>query len=392
MLLQRCKQAVDPIGMKRKEHKYGVIVGRVINLPQHVRDQFDSLLLLALYNVKHCKPAGGVCRMFTGIHQETGEQYDEQTLRHELELLRQGVEIEMPDDDNGGVKDVILECHFLGLCADLLGAAGAGPWPECFQAKHPCYDCWWHSKCFCAYVPAHASEQRRKGAHEPGCKSCAPRTEAETLGLIKTIATTQFNSKKAREAAMTDSGIRKLHSAIQYLPGANMEYDLRKDTMHLFLRGITPHEGLWMINGFVQDGEFTWEELNIARKKLTVPRGHKIPELYPPKSDGKPLKSQSLCLTGSGVLHFAVNRCAARLSLQHPLQHLLQRCNVCCNVATSAVTCIALTHHGATWCLQHCFYWPAPLCESTDASEVALVESACALIVLLHAKLLRRRR
>ena len=63
-----------------------------------------------------------------------------------------------------------------------------------------------------------------------------------------------------------------------------------------------------MINSFVKMGEFSWKELNEERRKLTLPKGHKIPELYKPKSDGKALSAKSLLLNGSGILHFVVNR------------------------------------------------------------------------------------
>ena len=323
-------QAVNPIGSKRKDHKYGVLLGRIINFPKHLRDAFDSLLLLGLYNVKHAKRAGGVCRMLAGVHQETGEKYDEFSFARELDQLRVGHPIEIPDDVNGGTMTVLLEVHFIGLCADLLGAAGCGPWTECFRAQHPCLDCWWHSSCFCAYLPANSSEARRKGAHHADCKRLAPRTDEETLRIISTIKDTQFSSKAARATAMRQGGVYKLHSALQYIAGARLSEDARKDIMHLLLRGITAHELLWIIDAFVkvrcnvrcntrcnssnntcclkQDGEFTWDELNDMRKKLTLLKGHKIPELYAPKSDGKAMSSKSICLNGSGVLHTAVNR------------------------------------------------------------------------------------
>ena len=78
--------------------------------------------------------------------------------------------------------------------------------------------------------------------------------------------------------------------------------------MHLFLRGISAHEGLWMIDGFVKEGEFDWKELNEERQKLKLPKGHKIPELHAPPADGKSLAAKSLCLNGSAILHFVVNR------------------------------------------------------------------------------------
>ena len=71
-----------------------------------------------------------------------GERFHEISMASELKLLASGVDIMIPDDLAGGVIPIKLEVHFLGLCADLLGAAGCGPWVECFRAQHPCLDCW----------------------------------------------------------------------------------------------------------------------------------------------------------------------------------------------------------------------------------------------------------
>ena len=163
-------QATNPIGVKRKDHKYGVVVLRILNLPPHIRDTFNNLLLLGIYSTKWAKTRGGVCRMLCDVHDQTGVQEDGVSLRSEMELLLKGVPMEIPDDVRGGKLKIILEVGWMGLCADLLGAAGAGPWPECFQAQHPCYDCWWHSSCFCAYLPLNSRESRRKQAHDPQCR------------------------------------------------------------------------------------------------------------------------------------------------------------------------------------------------------------------------------
>lgn len=294
--------------------------------------------------------------MFAGVDDKSGKRFDEFSFARELEELLQGREFEMPDDVNGGMMTAILEVHFQGICADLLGAAGVGPWTECFRSQHPCYDCWWHSKCFCAYVPTNATERRRKGTHAPECKCSQPRTEAETLGDMARIDGTTYRSKAARTKDLRVSGISKVRCALHYIPGANLETDTRKDTMHLFLRGITAHEALWMIDRFVKAGEFTWADLNEARKNLKVPRGHKIPELVPPKSDGKKLKAQAICLNGSGVLHFAVNRCVATVL------------HVCCN-RVAALHGAATTRSIAEVSLSVCLPRVPQYCSSRATAE-----------------------
>ena len=172
---------------RRKDHNYEVLLGRIINFPAHLRDSFDALLLLALFSKKHAKPQGGVCRMLTGVDGGTGQAHKEITLASEMLQLRHGVKMEIPDDVNGGLVTIIVEAHFQGLEGDLLGVAGYGPWPECFQAQHPCLDCWWHRNCACAFLPLNASEGRRKITHKPGCSGMSEpplRTDAEQRSAL----------------------------------------------------------------------------------------------------------------------------------------------------------------------------------------------------------------
>ena len=134
MLLQPCNtgccnlatQASNPIGLKRKEHKYGVLLGRIINLPKHIRDAYNGLLLLGLYSMKHVKDYGGITRMIAGVHQETGEVFDEISFVAEMNALLQGVDAEIPDDINGGMMPITLEVVSLDIaliCSDALALA-----------------------------------------------------------------------------------------------------------------------------------------------------------------------------------------------------------------------------------------------------------------------------
>ena len=242
-------QAVNPIGTRRKDHMYEVVVARIINFPAYLRDSFDALLLLALFSKKHAKNKGGVCRMLSGVDADTGEAHSEVTVCSELLQLLRGVKIMIPDDIRGGLVPVIMEAHFQGLEGDLLGLAGYGPWPECFQANHPCQDCMWHRNCPCAFLPFNASEPRRKISHSPSCsRMWEPplRTDAEQRSQLLELQPTKFTNKKKRADSMRDSGFGKVFSVLQYVPGANLSTDAKKDVMHLFLRGLTSHEAFWV--------------------------------------------------------------------------------------------------------------------------------------------------
>ena len=287
--------------------------------------------------------------------------------------------------------------------------AGIGNYPECFQAQHPCKDCWWHSKCFCAHLPAGSCENRRKGAHAAGCKSCAPRTDAELEQQLSVMRGSAFSSlsKTAKTAWKRDNGLARWrpstrlcsevcsdvcsegcsegcsklcscqyvetphippaarhpsqrhtsrppapfrlaaalppvfsrpcvrprtlptprahraliarrrrgcrpHAAINYLPGASAETDLKPDIMHIFMNGISRHEGQYMMDDVTGNTDVTWDAVNVARKNinLSLPPSHRVPELYPPKaSDGKSKASRHLTLNASAMLHLIINRC-----------------------------------------------------------------------------------
>ena len=60
-------QWAKPIGTKRKLHKYGVVLGRVINFPKTIRNNRNHLLVLGVYNTRFAKAHGGVCRMISGV-------------------------------------------------------------------------------------------------------------------------------------------------------------------------------------------------------------------------------------------------------------------------------------------------------------------------------------
>lgn len=269
--------------------------------------------------------------MLCDVHGETGVVECGISLRSELELLLKGVTLEIPDDVKGGKKNIILEVGWLGLCCDLLGAAGAGPWPECFQAQHPCLDCWWHSSCFCAYLPEGCRESRRKNTHSPGCRGQpdVARTHEETEADIMRLQQTKFTSKKERACAFKNAGIARLYSVLQNLPEGNLEQDAHKDIMHLFFNGISRHEGLWVITDLVSAGCVTWDLLNATRKRMSLPRSHRIPHLEAPKSDGKALPQRALVMNAGAVMHFVVNRravshlppCEHKCST-HPLLHI----------------------------------------------------------------------
>eukprot|EP00966_Prymnesium_polylepis_P198708 4605548-Prymnesium_polylepis.1 len=47
--------------------------------------------------------------------------------------------------------------------------AGIGNYHECFQAQHPCKDCMWHPRCFCAHLPAKSCENKELAVGHSAC-------------------------------------------------------------------------------------------------------------------------------------------------------------------------------------------------------------------------------
>lgn len=302
-------QWVKPIGTRRKMHKYGVLLLRLVNLPVQIRNRSDKLLVLGLYNVKFAKVNGGVCRMICGVGPE-GEVYDEECLRAELEVLRNGVEMEIPDDTHGGKETVIVEFHLLGWLADLLGAHGLGPWPESFSsARHCCRDCWWHSGCWCAHIPPGSRDARSKRPHAEGCRHGEPRLLAELqqdMSLVRSFS----GAKTRKKQLATEKGIAGAdHCVLEHLAGSNMETDACADLAHILLLGVTRSEIFLILDDLIPSC-LSWDELNEARKamNLSLPKGHRIPHLERPTTDGKRKSAVNMNLTAAEVMHFTVNR------------------------------------------------------------------------------------
>ena len=320
----RREQWVNGIGVKRKMHKYGVLVYRMLNLPKAIRNTFCNLLLGGLYQVAFAKQNGGVTRMVAGVGPD-GTIYDELCLRKEIEEMTKGRVVTIPDDANGGTEEIVLEIHMLGWLCDLLGAGGLGPYPESFSATHPCRDCWWHTGCWCAHVPPGSRDARRKGrAHAPGClmatcQECddyVARGEDEMRTMLADVQQTTFTSQAAMKQAFRERGINKKYCAIEFISGSKLTEDIGADVMHLLYTGPTPQEAYHLCTHIVKSkaNDLTWEKLERERKLFNtqLPAGHKLPEFRLPRTDSKSLKALGMVWTAEESMRFAANRCASR--------------------------------------------------------------------------------
>ena len=175
------------------------------------------------------------------------------------------------DDINGGVKDVIVEVHWLGWRCDLLGRAGVGPYPECFKAKHSCADCWWDTTCSCAYVPRpllSSATETAEHCDKERCRCHAPRSAEEHCTIIESLRAKKWTSKKTRAEDFRDAGVARLYCVMDFMPNGDVTTDLPLDTSHLFFMGTTRQEFYWTVDDLISSGTFTWDDLNKSRKTI----------------------------------------------------------------------------------------------------------------------------
>tara|TARA_B110000046_G_scaffold178183_1_gene205809 strand:- start:472 stop:816 length:345 start_codon:yes stop_codon:yes gene_type:complete len=111
---------------------------------------------------------------------------------------------------------------------------------------------------------------------------------------------------------MRDHGISKKYCVMESMADSNMETDAAADAQHLFLLGITRHEEFWLLEDLITTARaFSWEDLNERAQSLnqSLPKGHRLPHLERPTTEGKAKASVNMNLTAAEVMHFAMNRC-----------------------------------------------------------------------------------
>ena len=309
-------QWVKPIGVRRKEHKYSVVLIKINALPVQIRTRRDKVLLYAIWNTKFAKGKGGMLRMLCGMDQD-GSIVENVCLRTELDRLRAGVEMEIPNDVTGGKQKVIVEADITCWLADLLGTHTLGPWPESFQAQHCCRDCWWSTGCWCSHLPAGHRHLKAVRAHTHGCRGVTdcemmPRSRQELEEDLHILRTTKFRTKELARQARRDKGIGKLYCTLQGL--AQKWDDAAADISHLFLLGLSRHESFWMLDDMTMGRHpvFTWEQLNDQRKGMNplLPASHKIRSIDRPRTEGKAHHTVNMNMTAAEVMHFAMNSVA----------------------------------------------------------------------------------
>lgn len=94
--------SVNAIGTKRGAHKYSVHMAAIANLPTRVRFRTEYILPILIAQSKLIEGAG-LNQVLCGVNNE-GEIIDQQNFAAEMRELAKGVDIAIPDNDNGGMR------------------------------------------------------------------------------------------------------------------------------------------------------------------------------------------------------------------------------------------------------------------------------------------------
>lgn len=205
--------------------------------------------------------------------------------------------------------------------ADYPAAATYGPWVGSTSARHPCRHCRWTRPNKLLDSDDEDSDEDA-GDARAGARSTLTRVQQlEERGSFYTASLEEYNwsqvsseideikaitSKKDRKARMAGCGFNKLVFPLHpdYIPDVDPTRMQPQDIMHLFLCGITRHELYHLLEHLVKHKFVTWEAINNKVSTMRIPKGKRIPKLYP-AAKGKKLGERHLDMTASEVLMFA---------------------------------------------------------------------------------------
>ena len=258
--------SVDGLGVNAKEHKYGVVLAALVNLPKRMRHYVDHVLMVALYQSKFSKRLGGLVRMLTGTDNEGGVHADGCTLASELEASqKKGIAIQLPNDEKtGGTRTWLLRVTVLLISVDWLAAGEFGPFAGSVSARHPCGKCMWTQDCPCAFRAAGDASEMPATEHSECCRRDAPRTHAGVMETVKEMRAWK-GTKKLLEEKRTDTGIFSTHFASEHLL-QDIVRDPSLDIMHLAFCGMSRYLLSWLLDILIPY-VFSWDALNERRER-----------------------------------------------------------------------------------------------------------------------------
>lgn len=209
--------------------------------------------------------------------------------------------------------------------ADYPAAATYGPWVGSTAAQHPCRHCRWSrpKKLVDSDDEDIDEDEENDQVARQGALTRAQQLEQRGLSYTESVQEytwAQVSSdieeikvitcKKDKKNKLSACGFNKhvfpLHP--DYIPEVDPTRMQPQDIMHLFLCGITRHELYHLVEHLVKHKMTSWEAINSRVAKMRIPKGKRIPKLYP-AAKGKKQGERHLDMTASEVLMFAKLRC-----------------------------------------------------------------------------------
>jgi hypothetical protein len=322
-----CRTAAQPIpnplGTARAIHKQLLEEVAVCNLPAAERFERKNLLLVGASRASAYKELG-MARIVSGVDPD-GKQHS--NFCHAADMRKQhvGRRAQIPDDDNGGWREIELHAWDITAAGDMLTLNALVPYQESPHANKCCRKCLHDVRHRLAYRPY--SHHRPI----PECAECEDdeTTDARmgsfplrTIGTLKAQLDTMCGARTKKDLErLSDSYGIKITKIRAY--AWNPEYnplvdptDIPEDGLHLFGDGLLRSEGAWCVFDLCKNGKLSWAKLfRACRRYSGYPPDVRVPPLHPKiltgAAGGRPRSDAVLRMTGSQVHHFALHRCAA---------------------------------------------------------------------------------
>jgi len=168
------------------------------------------------------------------------------------------------------------------------------------SARRPCGKCKWTGSCPCSYLPSSSRADVVK--HAAHCKGMQPRTHESVMAEVEHLRT--ISTKTARAKFSTETGIFSPFFASEYIL-RDVVIDTTIDVMHVFFCGATRYLLSWVTDEIIPR-DFTWAQLNAAKRAFPWRRNQRVPDLERSKGDKR--ASCSIHLNAAEMMDFAIAR------------------------------------------------------------------------------------
>jgi hypothetical protein len=313
---QRCsfiRQVCNALGVKRSLHKQCGCETACLSLPAADRFREENIFLSVLSRAKVYKKHG-MARVLCGVDKD-GQQHDEPNFAADMRALDEGVWIEIPDDENGGMRRVRLRAWIMLVSADYPAAQSVLPFMESVSAHVYCRGCDVNQSTTAADRPFSFLKRSAPGQCAGGKRGCpASWKERDWPQLSKKLTELKAVSATQRGKEFSQLGLNKIVFAFddKYIPHVHPIKVAPQETLHLFPDGLLRHEGAWLFYILIKLGLSIAQANAAIRSYKDWPPDVKIPPLQESLKEGvaggRPKSERVLRMAGSQVMHFALHR------------------------------------------------------------------------------------